>query len=341
MTMINNEKGVAVITTVFIMVSFLSAALLVTYPLNKAVKDHSEDYNNDRYDYRAKKAMFGELTDQCGTKLTHVRSFYGDYPGWGIHAGAGGGGGRASRNYEAWYMSRRCFGFGTRVGIVVPEDYKFADGFWSGYHGKRYVRRLPIDNWGYNPNPAPKGEKEEGSYYRPFGRPPYDPNFYNLYIQSACSGGLDYNDYAKQVNFKHLHLNMEIYTKTVVDIRDYRENAKTLDTDDLNLASVGALNITGTIYFDLVKRENKQGYVLYRFMQQIPETNSVRKIYSVVGQKKLMILVRENGRWRVRQTKILAQPVSVYPQRSQQDQTNMGMGNMREALKTYRINFYG
>ncbi len=332
--MMNNEKGFAVVTTVFIMVSFLSVALLVSYPLVKAVRNHSANYLAERDDYRMKKALFGEMVDQCGTRLSHTRGLYGDYPGWGIHSGQGGGGGKDSRNHEAWPMSRRCLGYGTRAGIAEPEDYKFADGFWSGYHGKRYVRRLPVDEWGYKA-------------YRPFGRPVYvtkeeskeevaryDDILTNFYLSNACGGGVSYTNYTKRWNAVVESFSVMPFRRTLVDVKDYSRNRQ---AHDLDLTTTGSQTRTRSKFFFSLREgfpQEKNNYTLYRFeLYDENHTDLPNHLYSLIGQRKLMILVKENGRWTVRDTKVLVNPPN--------SNFNGVINYLRTSLKIYRINFYG
>ena len=72
-----NDQGFALITMVFFLVSFLSVVLLASYALVKEAREATGSYIIDRNDYRFRKALFGEVVDQCGTKLAHSGGHYG------------------------------------------------------------------------------------------------------------------------------------------------------------------------------------------------------------------------------------------------------------------------
>ena len=313
-----NERGYALITMTFIMVTFLSVVLLVSYPLVKEARDQTASYIVDRNDYRFRKALFGEAVDQCGTKLAHQGGHYSDYPD--------SGGFGTKRYYYQTRVTARVFGtLGYPNRVEVPEDYEYmANTFWAGYWGKRYLHILPGDKWDYVTLYSDLGNISF-DLYAPFRQP-----YASVFIASICGGIATYNNFAKGKLESYSSFEYFRYGNVSVEVKDYSKNAT---YHELRLITVGASNYyfskaDQNIFFERVEGPTHfSDYLFYEF-KQLRCGGSSSTTAQNSGQKKLTIQVKVDGSdsWTTMDTKVIVLPV------------NVGNGSGR---LIYRVNFYG
>lgn len=322
-----NDKGYALISMTFILVSFLSVVLLVCYPLFKEAKEASASYIIDRNDYRFRKAMFGEVVDQCGTKLVHQGGHYSDYDD-------GGRFGTKLYYYHARVTARL---FGT-LGYVdkdlgleemeVPKDYKYtADTFWAGYWGKRFLHILPSDKWDYTTLYEKLGNYQYNLYT------PYRQPYASIFTASVCGGIIGYKNFAKGCLEDYTNFKYCTYETVFVKVKDYSEK-KT--QHELRLITIGSGNYyekegEQNIFFERVDKDTQSAdYVLYEF-EQIRSGKS-SKTAQDSGQKKLIIQVKEDASdsWITMDTILLVCPPCY----------KCSTGSTGTRL-TFMVNFYG
>lgn len=311
-----NDSGYALIAMVFILVSFLSVVLLACYPLVKEARDDSDSYIADRNDYRFRKAMFGEMVDQCGTKLAHTGGFYSDYD-WGGSFSADG-------YHQHRLFIARIFGVTKRHGgegtiLEAPKSYRY-ERFWLGYWGKRYLQILPGDKWDYTTYYEPgsfssfSGEDYNKIRYHPYWQP-----YLRIIMAHKCTIVGSVGNRARSTNYSYSGGGGAKFI-----VKDYSENRT---GHELRLVSVGAINEADSMYFHLDEaRSYYPDYVLYRFYQSDVPTSPANTAHC--GQKNLMIQIREDGGlWITMDTKLLIHPPNI---------TSNGLGEW-----IFRVNFYG
>ena len=138
-----NDKGFALITIMFMLVTLISAVFLAAYPLVSEPRDTTCDYITNMKFHRYKRALFGRMADQCAGKFMSCGGQVSDYPSGG---GASNAGDEAVDVYgRRHYIQRSGLGFSVRY--PTPFVYDSNRGFWGGYWGKRYVYPLPSDDW--------------------------------------------------------------------------------------------------------------------------------------------------------------------------------------------------
>ena len=306
-----NESGYVLITMTFVMVSFLSIVFLLFYPLAREARKDSGFYIIDRNDYRYRKALFGEVVDQCGTKLAHCGSLYGDYP----YPGEGG-------TQQYLYHTRvraRIFGtLGAPNRLEIPREYQFTeDHFWSGYRGKGYLNLLPSDKWGY--------DTLYGGVYDPFLQP-----YAAIYMKAICGGGawgFSYGNYAKNAVIKGKCSSCTFMApgRVIVELKDYSENR---NSHELRLVLTGSNNASANMFFESESGypEDYPDYRLYAFKQYLGGNYGTR-LAADAGQKKLIVQVRKNpdDPWITRDTGLISLPT----------------GESSAVRPIFRVNFYG
>ena len=315
-----NERGYALIAMVFVLVSFISVVFLVSYPLIKEARDDTAFYIMDRKDYRFRKALFGEVVDQSGTKLAHLGGFFGDYDECGSY-------GAKEYKHHHTKVTARLFGImipENRSVIKIPGDYRYHEhNFWVGYRGKRYLHILPTDDWNY----GAAYQKQKGKYSKEATYKPYYQPYAKISMGGACGGYPAYKNYAKGTGFQ-----FGGYVDTYIEVKDYSEKK---DTHELRLVLVGSVNSSCFMYFEKFCKYAANNYVLYRFRQYTQ--SGAASMCQSSGQKKLMIQVREDpgDPWITKDTKLLCLPSKIVFQ-------NDGIFSIkkREVL-TFRVGFYG
>jgi hypothetical protein len=321
-----DDKGFALVTMVFFLVSLLSAALLACYPLVKEAREDTGPYIIDRNDYRFRRALLGEAVDQCGTKLAHSGGHYGDY-------GDTGNSGTAGYIYHN-RVTARVFGtLGKPHGtaddsgnqVEVPEDYAFtAEAFWSGYWGKRYLHLLPSDQWDYHTIYPIWGS---GVMYDPFFQ-----TYAAIYISAICGGGLPYKNYAKgTLGTSYAFTSISPHGDAVIEVKDYSEKRT---QHELRVITLGSGNCSSTVNENIFLKEEERtpfsDHILYRFEQPSEERGRSWKYYFTAensGQAKLLIQVRGNGSdaWLTMDTRLLVFPPCCG----------------ESGILRYQVNFYG
>lgn len=339
-----NERGYALIAMVFILVSFISVVFLVSYPLIKEARDETGSYIADRNDYRFRKALFGEMVDQCCTKLAHCGGFFSDYTWSGAFD--------TGKRYHHHKVIARIFGVMGRTGtatieIKIPENYKYKDTFWQGYQGKRYLHILPSDKWDYNTYydviMMPNGMYKENTPYNPFFQP-----YARIFIDNVCGGTASLQNSARMELGSCTGYDYKGGGSRHIGVKDYSRN-KNNPGHKLRLVSIGSINKSHhsssyeqeTIYFECEKDATNPDYVLYRCNQCGVDWLSRNTAHS--GQKKLMIQVSEDGGpWVTMDTRLLVYP----PDISFDDRIPSSDGNSTYRLKKglytgVSVNFYG
>ena len=312
-TMIN-DKGYVLISMTFIVVSFLSVLFLVSYPLVEEGKHGSTQYIIDRNDYRWRKAVFGNVVDQSGVKLTRCGGYVSDCKGLETVGGPVGSVGHnviSARLYAPNVASGRSTT--AKKGILIPSAYKFSGkAVWEGYWGKRYIHVLPSDDWQYY-------------VYVPTKNWPYHP-FYlmnGMYATprmfNVCAGHCSCANGAKGTGFRVRHY------KRKLEVKDYTPQ----NGHELRFVLAG--------YYDKILIEYDDSktcsidYCLYT-VDFGPQGEIGKYDFNTVGvgEKKLMIQVNDNpadldSLWITKDTRIMIFPIN----------TGAKSNNI------YRINFYG
>ena len=326
--LIKKENGYVLITTLFILVSFLSAILLASYPLFKEVRGDSDAYIIDRNDYRFRKAYFGDFVDQCATKLSHCGGLHSDYP----DSGQSG----TDRYIRQTRIIARYLGtLGQPRLIEIPVKFEYtADTFWRGYWGKRYLHILPSDDWDYNTiYPETLQNKNEVNkvnidhrFYNPYR--PYSSQWSaDISMSSACGGGswgYSYANFAKMELGYSPGMTYKGYEIPCVEIKDYSSQK---DSHSLRVVTVGSTNRKQNMYFECNDIKDCSDYILYKYeLVDIKGSLAVNPA-SNTGQKKLLIQVRENGSdsWVTRDTKLII----------------FSLRTSRHNSMIFGINFYG
>ena len=304
-----NEKGYALITVTFIMISFLSVLLLAFYALVEEGKLDSTQYIIERNDYRWRKAVFGGVVDQSGAKLTRCGGYVSDCAGL---ATVGGTAGSIGHNVISarLYAPNVATGIGGGwTGIQVPPVYKFSGkAFWEGYWGKRYIQVLPSDDWHYyacpplKPWPYHPFYLVDGTYAR--------PSMFNI-----CTGKCSFSNTAKGPGWRIRHYKKEL------EVKDYSPQ----NGHELRFVLAGHTEVR-IDYLD--SKICFSDYCLYTV--HLGPIGDVDSNTAGVGEKKIMIQVNDNpshpdSPWITRDTKIMIFPI------------NTGAKSNR----IYRMNFYG
>jgi len=316
------QQGYALLTTMFVTVSFLCLAMMLFHPLGLEAGKDGDLHLADRNLHRYKQALFGPAADQCATTLVHYRGLYGDYP-------SSGGSGRDSFRYDPRLWSRT---YGTtrtrdqeKGGIEVPQPYRFgADHFWSGYRGKGYIAILPADRWNGDTYGLEDGLASDEHPYHPVWGPFCQPR-----LSAGCGASvtpIKHSDAANYAGSKRLSVSFQYFApeKIAVALKDFSPDR---NTHALRLVLAGACNDRDNMYF-----EPAAGYPdihadhrLYLFEQHL--MGGLGFLSQNSGQKKLLIQVRTSpgAPWVTRDTRVMVFSPSEYE-------------NHRPR---YRVNFYG
>jgi hypothetical protein len=313
-----NNAGYALLTTMFVMITFLSFVFAFFHPLAMEAGNDGDFYMVDRNFNRYRQALFGAPVDQCPTTLAHCSSLYGDYPDIG------------TTGTSRYLFHRRVWAriFGTAVersggDIEVPQPYQFTeDHFWSGYWGKRYQYILPSDHWNGDTYFDISGQFD---HYFPFWGP-----HAQMRLSTVCGGstwGVSFSNNADFAGIKALKYSatLKATPKVSIVVRDFSPER---NTHALRLVLTGSANHAGNMYFEMDAGypEAFPDHRLYLFEQDLG-TGYGARLAQDTGQKKLTIQVQTSpgAPWVTRDTRTLVMSPSA-------DQ---------DIQHFFRVNFYG
>ena len=303
-----NERGYALITMTFIMVSFFSAIFMVSYPYIEERKHDSTRYIIERNDYRWRKAVFGNVVDQSGVKLTRCGGYVSDCANLETVGGSVGSIGHNVVSARLYAPNVATGVGGGWTGIQVPPVYKFSgNAFWEGYWGKRYIHVLPSDDWHYYACPPLSPWP-----YHPFYL--VDGTYARFRTFNVCTGEPSCSNSAKGTGFWR--------------IRHYQRELEVKDYSPQNGHELRFV-LAGHTEFHIYSGSKicSIDYCIYTVAlgPSGGDTNTAG-----VGEKKLMIQVNDNpstpdSPWITKDTRIIISPINT--------------GASSNCI--YRMNFYG
>ena len=129
-----SEKGLVLITALFMMVVLIGVVLICAYPLAYEKKSTVRHHITLERLKAMERGAFGRLADQKGGKCNACGGYFSD-SGWKVKQGTGAG--EVRKMAESWCLKSEIHGY--RDIYRYDKDY----GFWVGYRGKRYIIRPP------------------------------------------------------------------------------------------------------------------------------------------------------------------------------------------------------
>ena len=137
------EKGFALLTVMFMLVSLISLVFLTAYLPIAERKEDSRVAKEAMDIHRYFRGILGRSAEQCGGKFMACGGFVSDIQE---------GGGSVTPTTFSRIYGRRLAGknVSTSAGwaFYYPAPWRYhRGGFWAGWRGKRYMHRLPCDDW--------------------------------------------------------------------------------------------------------------------------------------------------------------------------------------------------
>jgi hypothetical protein len=138
----NSNGGYALITVMLTIVTLLSAAFLLAYPLAHDAKEEANTRNSESKWQRFRHGLLGRQLEQAGGLYGYCSGYFSDM---GAIATSGGG----TENFSPRHVARRYYSHrgGTSDFIDEAPAWVFQNGFWFGFRGKHYVYPSPADLW--------------------------------------------------------------------------------------------------------------------------------------------------------------------------------------------------
>lgn len=300
-----NDKGLALITMMFMLLILISAVFLTGYLAVPEQRSDALRFLTKMDVKRFERGVLGRLADQSG----------GEYmAGGGLLSERGVTGGAASwHSKQLIPLGRRLYGtFLMLNGWFSPEnpDWRYDQcGFWKGYRGKRYVQPFPCDDWDEERFWGMEGAYSPGERLRVFLTPLGGINFgFQCAMDYNLSVGGDY----RVIIGGHTH--------NYIRIKDYspeRERHK----DHLDIRLLGTNNNHSNPDDHVI--EDKGDYILHTFRFSYTDAFGRSTRLSLFGGQR-KVAVQIDGQTRFTKS-IVIPPYSSFKNRGEEDRAGSVM----------------